>query len=266
MDIGFSAYFVTRENVLTLLEEALEKGITFFELPYEIPYLEIVDSGFFSEVKRFKDMGASFSLHGPWIETNLGSLFEEIRAFSRERILRSIDLAESLGLNPLIIHPGFSFFKEEEIRGLSKRYFFEGLAFVVHYAREKGVNLCMENIPSAFSFFQAINDFSEIKEKFALNICYDVGHSLILKNQKYVRSPEDSIIQEIKDYETDIIHVHLHNNYGKADDHLLYSGIFDIKKVLGGLRKASFKGRIVIESEDVERYGIEYLLGWLNSE
>lgn len=263
MRIGISAYFIKKENVLPFFRKAVEEGIFFFELPFEIPHIEIMNGRFFKEVETLKEMGASFSLHGPWIECNLGSLFREIRSFSRTRILKSIDFAESWGLNPLIIHPGFNFFKEREIENLSRSYFFEEIAFIVSYAQKKNVDLCIENVPFALSFFKEIGDFIEIKKNFPLRVCYDLGHALITKNQAGARSVEDTIIEEILKHKEDIAHIHFHNNNGRTDSHLLYSGVLDMRKILDALREMAFQGRIVIESEDVETYGISYFLEWI---
>ncbi|MCX7856985.1 MAG: sugar phosphate isomerase/epimerase [Deltaproteobacteria bacterium] len=263
MNIGISAYFIKRDNLFSVFKEAIKRGILFFEIPFEIPYLETLDDDFLWEVERLREMGASFSLHGPWIECNLGSLFEEIRIFSRERVLRSIDLARTWKLNPVIIHPAFSFFKEEKMNNKSLVYFFNELERIVIYAKKSKIDLCLENVPFSFSFFHQMESFPQIKEKFFLRVCYDLGHALIAKNRTEKGSIEESIIRDISVFRDEIVHIHFHNNNGNADDHILYSGILDLKRILRELQKIGFNGRIIIESEDVEKFGIDYLISWL---
>ncbi len=263
MNLGISAYFLKRENVLKTLRMAVEKGITFFELAFEVPQLEILNSDFLKEVEGLKRMGASFSLHGPWIECNIGSLFEEIRIFSRMRILKSIDFAESFGLNPVVIHPGFNFVAQLDVKETAEKYFYDELGILLSYAEKRKVDLLIENVPFAISFFHEIRDFKRIMDRFSLSACYDVGHSLIGKMQKGIESIEESIVGEIRENKDHISQIHLHNNYGRSDNHLLYSGMLDIKRILTTLKKMDFRGRVIIESEDVETFGLDYLISWL---
>lgn len=263
MNVGFSAYFVKKENIFSFFEKALEKGIFLFELAFEIPYLEIMDANFLKKIESLKEKGASFSLHGPWIECNPGSLFKKIREFSRERILRAIDVASDYGLNPLIIHPGFNFFGDEEAKKISENYFLEELSFLVSHSQKKGVQLLIENVPFALSFFNEIEDLQKIKEKISVGVCYDLGHALISKRKKESQEIEESIISEISKNMDNIGEIHFHNNFGSIDDHLLYSGIMNLQKMLKSLEKIGFEGPIIIESTDVEMHGIEYLVDWV---
>ncbi|MCS7280740.1 MAG: sugar phosphate isomerase/epimerase [Desulfobacterota bacterium] len=263
--VGFSTYFITPKNVLFLIERALQKGIRFFEIAFEIPQRLNIDSGFLKEIKNLQKEGASFSLHGPWIECNLGSIFEEIRNFAKSRIFESIKIAHEWGLNPLILHPGYNFFKDEEIKELSYQFFLNELREIESFAKEKNIEVLIENVPFTFSFFNGMEDSKVILKTVPVRICYDVGHSFISKVQKGIPSPEDAIIREILENKDHIAQIHLHGNEGRTDSHLLYESRLDLRRILKELERNTFLGRIVVESEDIETYGVEYFTNWLDS-
>ncbi len=264
MEIGISLYFVRKENLIPFMKMGAQKGISSFELAYEIPYLEEMKK-ITREIDALRKEGISFSLHAPWIECNMGSLYKEIRLFSRERLIETIDMATNLGLNPVIIHPAITFFEDKELKALAQKYFLEELEIIFEKGIKNGVQLCLENLPFESSFFFKTKDLSILKSRLPIKICYDTGHALMATYRDKLKKSEDFIVQEILDNKDEIVQIHLHNNYGKKDEHLFYSGLLDMKKILAILRKCSYMGRIMVESEDIEDFGLDHFLNWLNS-
>lgn len=262
MLFGISMYFVSQEKVFPLLEEALNLGIRNFEVGLEIPYLDLLDSRFFQKLREYESFGTSFSLHAPWLECNLGSLFPEIREFTKRRLISSIDCAQKWGLNPVILHPGFSFVRERGFHLRSKENFVSALKDVVSYAKERGINILIENVPFLFSFFYSPDEIENLKRNVDVKVCYDIGHSILMK--KGTSLPiERSILKEIMTYKSDIGEIHLHNNFGEKDEHLLYEGILDLESVILGLKEGGFEGIVIVESSDIEKFGVKAFISLL---
>lgn len=262
MLFGISTYFLSKERVLPLIEEAFLKGIRHFEVGFEVPYLDFLNENFFEKIENLRSLGVSFSIHAPWIECNLGSLFREVRDFTKRRIISSIDLAERWNLNPVILHPGLSFVKEKNSHKEAKDNFMEELRSIVSYAEKKGVRILLENVPFVFSFFSSLEEFEDFRGRLDIRICYDMGHSLLMKRGE-PEEVQSMILSEVIEHRSDIEEIHFHNNHGKKDEHLLYSGILDLKKILLGLKEKGFEGIVMVESSDIERFGLDFFFSWI---
>ncbi len=261
---GLSTYFLTTKHIREIVKDILENGFKIIEVSYEIPHSLEMDKKFFLYLKEIKKDGIEFSMHAPFLEINLGSYFEDMRRFSKKRVLKALNMAEIAHCTPFIIHPCYSFVrgKAEHIEKKTKENFVEDLKEIVAIAKDKGINVGLENVQMPFFFFYNVDDFLMLqKEVPELKIALDLGHAYISKFLKGNKDPEESIIKDIKKVGlNNIIHIHLHNNSGTRDDHTIIEGNMDLKKILKFLFENGYKEKIIIESQDFEKYGMDTIV------
>lgn len=261
MEFGFSAFFFVKKGLLEAIERIVDLGVSVVEITYDLPHIDDIRGDFFDRLRLFQSRGISFSLHGPLFEVNIGSVFKELRDLSMERYRKAIDMASGTGIGPVVVHPGYSLLMEKSDRvvNAARKNFIEDLKRLADYADNRNVPLALENVHMPFFFFHDLDEFTDIRRQVGdIGITLDIGHAYITKRQKNIDDPEGSIIEDIRKTGIDHIrHVHLHNNEGINDDHLFIDGSIDLNRVLVCLRELGYSGKVVIESYDMARHGVE---------
>jgi len=264
LKFGLSTYFLVKKHIKEIVGDILSHGFKIIELSYEIPHSLEMDKNFFSYLKGIKEDGIELSMHAPFLEINFGSFFNDMRMFSKNRVLEALDVAESVGCNPVVIHPCYTFVKgkAEHIEKKTRENFIEDLREIVNKAKNSGIKIAIENVHMPFFFFYSMDDFKSLKREIPeLGIAFDIGQAYIAKYSKGNKNPEESIIEDIKDVGIDnIIHIHLHNNSGTRDDHSFLSGNMDVNKILNFLTQSGYNEKIIIETQDPEEYGMDLVL------
>lgn len=190
-----------------------------------------------------KEVGLEiFQMHGLW--PTCGDTTEEGRAKNLYYFKKEMDCAAWLGCPRLVIHPRMAW---GWMQGTEEQMFEDNVRFLrelLPYAKEKGVILCLENMPFAegiaFSKPEELKRvIDEINDPF-VKICLDTGHHNSIKADLY-----ETILLFGKDLEA--LHVH-DDRYGQ-DRHLIpFQGFIDWDKFIKGLRDISFKGCISFET------------------
>jgi sugar phosphate isomerase/epimerase len=264
MNFGFSTLFFVKKHILDILDDIVSSGIRVIELSYEIPHALDMDNVFLSKVHMLKEKGVEFAMHAPFFEINLGSFFNDIREISREKIRLSLDLAHRIGCDPVVVHPGYTFLmdKLKGIEDKTREAFIEDLKNLAIYAKERNLRIALENVHMPFFFFYELRDFKELYEIIPdIGIALDIGHAYITKCSKGEKDPEGAIIEDLRVTGIEnVFHVHIHNNTGKRDDHHFMNGNMDMKRILRSLKEAGYGGKVIIESSDMEEYGITPVL------
>ena len=106
MLFGFSTYFLTNDTLSGVIDSILASGLRVVELSYEPPHSFELDEAIMQKVRRLSSDGVAFSMHGPFLETNLGSYLDEVLKLSRERVVKCLELSARLGVDPVVVHPG----------------------------------------------------------------------------------------------------------------------------------------------------------------
>ena len=91
------------------IEEALEyfdsnKYIDYVEIVHDYPYREINDDNELIDLINSYDL--KYTVHAPFIDVNIASLNPAVADFSVSEIERSIDLANMIDSNIVVVHPG----------------------------------------------------------------------------------------------------------------------------------------------------------------
>lgn len=260
MNFGFSTYFLTRDRLGPTIDAIAASGFRSIELSYEPPHLFDYNEGLIEQIDMLRGRGVAFSMHGPFLETNLGSYLDEIRRLSRKRVGACLQLCSRIGADPIVIHPGYSFFRKlkEFDAGLRSR-FLDEVKGIVGDARDLGIRVALENVFMSYFYFQSLDDFNDIvKAAPGVGVTLDIGHAYISKCMAKEPDPEGSILDDVRRIDMKhLFHVHLHNNDGSRDDHEFMEGSIDMARILRGLKDLGYTDKVVIETLDAERMGFE---------
>ena len=269
MHFGFSTFFFFGVNISYALDRLASGGVKVVEFMHEVPHSMEIDGALLGKIKRLADEGVRFSVHAPFLETNLGSYFDEVRRFSKERVRAAVEFASVIHADPVVVHPGYSLMKEK-LRVLNEQAsenFLEDLDEMAALARSLGVRLALENGQMPFFFLYNMRDFPGFRDRIpSLGATYDIGHAFIAKYQAREADPEGAILEDMRQLGLDsLIHVHLHNNRGGRDDHGFLSGTIDMARILRGLHEMGYECKVILETHEVVEHGLHAVLEKLRS-
>ena len=166
----------------------IEESLSYFESNRYIDYMEIFhdypnrdineDNGL---IDLFNSYDLKYTVHAPFIEVNPASVNPALQKASIEEIKRSIDLANTLDSNIVVIHPGRAIFlNDREYMSSVYRIAEESLKAIGEYGKDNGVETCIENLPRLRGFmFQDINQLNDTLERVKLPMTLDIGHAYL---------------------------------------------------------------------------------------
>lgn len=204
------------------------------------------------EKKRIHEAGIRVSqVHGPWRWPSKDGTAED-RAERMEKMKKSIRGTALLECKNWVVHPIMPYGIQDKNTENAKDTWNINLVFMkelLKTAREYDVTICLENMPmpdfsigspsEILRFVQTINDDH-------FKICLDTGHAAVYEGL----SPADAV-RELRD---EIRVLHIHDNNGHADQHLLpYFGIIDWADFGQALRECEFEGVFSYETAPPER-------------
>jgi sugar phosphate isomerase/epimerase len=161
-----------------------------------------------------------------------------IRQASVRAIKKTVDLGQKLGVRDMVLHnggyvppgpPGSSRFNDRRMQNRWDSNL-ESIRTITDYAETRGVTVCLENIGfNPYSIDRTFEDLREIRDRVgpALQFTLDMGHARL----------QEGASKGIEMLGENIRHIHLADNFGKADDHLpLGDGDCDYSEFAGFLR------------------------------
>ena len=224
--------------------------IDFVEIFHDYPNRDINDEK--DLIDKMNSYDLKYTIHAPFIEVNPASVNPALGKSSIDEIKRSIDLANILDSEIVVIHPGRCIF-ENDIEYMESVYRIaeENLKIIGEYAKDKEVNVCIENLPKIRTFmYSDINQLHDSLERINLPMTLDIGHAYTAGF-----TVEDVYFERIK-------HIHIHDNDGIHDSHLpLGDGVIDFKKVFDIFNKNNYDGiyNFELSSKEYIERSIEYL-------
>ena len=185
-------------------------------------------------------------LHGPWRGPQT-DYTEDGRAERLEKMNKSVVIASILGCKNVVVHPIMPFGikdraegKEKETRELNLLHYRE----FVSYAKEFGVNICLENMPfKEFSISTPTEIFEFVKEIGVDNfrICLDTGHVAAFGDKL-------SLPDEVRAIGERLEVLHVHDSIPNKDLHMIPGfGTLDFPAFVKALRDVGFCGSFSAE-------------------
>ncbi len=255
MDFGLSTHLFVNDRLSShILDQIAGAGLQRLEIFAARQHLDYSDPHHVSDVAQwFKDHDVSlFSLHAPlytdaeWgraggMPVSIAHLERRQRINSMEEIKLAIAVAEKLPFRYLILHLGLA---GEEFDIAKFDAAFTSLEHLNIFAKERGVSILLENIPSNLTAPQRLVQFIHYTHM-GLKVCFDTGHA-------HMTCGVQQAFGTLKDH---IASTHLHDNRREKDDHLMpFEGEIDWERTVRGFR--SMEGRFPLMLE-LRNYGPE---------
>lgn len=143
---------------------------------------------------------------GPHAVIDISEPVKGKRVTMVDEVKRVLEIAETVPFRYLIQHIGVGGAEYEERRIESA---FNSLDEITVFARQRGVEVLLENIPNGFSTATALNTFLA-QTHLDLHYCFDIGHANIGEGIEHAWNLMKTRVRS----------THLHDNDGKADSHL----------------------------------------------
>lgn len=213
-----------RKDLVKEIEWIGKNGFDFVDLFFEedkaIP--EKID------VNKIKSVLKKYKLgvvgHTEWY-LPIGSPIKSIRDCAVNEVERYLIVFQKLGVNKMTIHANWckGLFSADE----AVNFQVYTLNKIVEKAKKYDIKIMLEPIDTEYD---NIKDISKILNKVnGLYLHLDIGHANVSK---------DKIEKWIEKFHKIIVHIHLHDNHGKKDEHLsMGKGNIKWKKVLKVLKK-----------------------------
>ena len=186
------------------------------------------------------DCGLSFPQGHLWLGADIAHPDPKIRSIHVAILKRWCDLFVAAGVNAAVVHPGGSFRTDSmsaaDVAVLSR----ESLAELIIHIAGSDMALCLENVFGLVSFAPGLLDLLAPFPPAHTGICLDTGHLNIDGG-----SFRDFVVQAGQALKA----LHIHDNSGKRDDHMLPygGGTVPWPEVLGALRDAQYARAFTFE-------------------
>ncbi len=197
-----------------------------------------------SEIKNILDTtDLVLTLHLPFSDLNLASLNNPIWKETIRQISKCLERASDF-VELAVVHPGHLSPLGMQLPEMAWRQNIEGLRAICDFANDFGIRIGVENMVNMQFILGKIPGeiigMIESLERENVGLTLDIGHA-----------NTNGVIDEFLADLNKVIHVHLHDNKGRSDEHLeLGKGNINWKKVVRGLDR--YRGRIVTEARTVE--------------
>jgi sugar phosphate isomerase/epimerase len=233
-----------RENILKEIELTAKLGFDFVEIGIEGPGgdPEILMKNKGRIVKSINDKGLFAIAHTSWW-FDLGSPYENVRKAWVQEGKRVIMAANGLEINLINFHShsiglfmGIPSAKKQILNNYVK-----SINELVDYGKSLGMKVMLENATERGEI-RELRDLKYIIDSVrGLGFHLDIGHA-------YIHGGMKGVIDYIKVFYPKLWHVHVHDNHGKADEHLpVGSGKINFERIISALKKIGYNKIITPE-------------------
>ena len=231
-------------STLAGIEFELEKTLDFIE-NLGIEYAELVHQypAEFIDSEILESYSLKYSIHAPFMDVNIASPQDQSRLNSIAQIKSSIDLANEINAEAVVVHPGLiSFLANKYFKKEVYEFANQSIKEIGDYAKDLGVMATIENMPNFESMiYQNIADLNQLLVENEMHMTLDIGHA---NHVGY--APDEMIFDSIK-------HIHVHDNLGDDDSHLpLGEGSIDLKYIINTLESKNYDGIYILEVNDYD--------------
>ena len=216
--------FVNQRLSTALLDRILASGIPAVELFVNRQHLDYLNTAQIHEIASwFRDSKLElWALHSPMYSDDQNGLsgpkaviainepIKSKRVAMVDEIKRTLEIAERIPCRYLIQHLGTL---DEEFDERKMDAAFSSLEELNSFARQREVEILLENIPNGFSNAAKLNHFTHVT-RLSNGYCFDVGHANL-----YAKAVYDDLESEFAEMFPRIRSTHIHDNDGAIDSH-----------------------------------------------
>ncbi|MEM3627942.1 MAG: sugar phosphate isomerase/epimerase [Candidatus Bathyarchaeia archaeon] len=239
--IGLSTLYCLGRPFAQMIKRIVEANVR---------YVEVVDDGLHTldnrKVSALRNLGRSYnlrySIHAPFADINIASPSNFMLKAMLKRLEKSIANANSLDAYMWVFHPGLK-------TGISMFYpnadwiqNRETARLLSRIAEDYNVKIAIENVPEPYPFImKGVAEF----EKFYMEVIEPIGLALDVGHANLNGQIEQFLLK----FADKIVHVHVHDNDGREDQHMgVGYGTINWEKFTNMLKKAQFNGVVIVES------------------
>jgi sugar phosphate isomerase/epimerase len=261
MRLGFSPTTAMMLDLDASFALADELGLAFVELSADVfeiaPFLQQVDH--VRDLTRSTGIGTT--VHLSYVDLNLAALSPLARAASVERSRHGLEYAHAVGASCGVLHTGFQYLQHPQVDPLVEEALRSSLAAL----EGSEVPIALENLVlGPRDYLRGVQALRQVTQRHGMKNCFDVGHAHV----EGCREGTNAIQAYIDTLGDDVIHLHLHDNFGKRDDHLpTGAGTIDYGALRGYLM--AFEGTVCLEiagGPDEVRSSVAHLRGLLGGD
>lgn len=240
MDIVYSELCLIGGNVADNVERLIQYGARHIELMIDGQGWDDVRGRMEETADLLREKPVTYTVHMPVWDVNLTCQNHVMREAVKELIRESIVFASRLKASYVVIHPGFNrcpLFDRERAKDIARKSLFELLEFNKRY----GMLLLVENVGVNGSSLFTPDEFTAFLDDMPSETGYllDVGHANV---------NHWDICKMITDLRGRLYAVHLHDNHGRADEHLpMGEGTVDWDSVFEAVRGTGGGLHLVLE-------------------
>ena len=192
---------------------------------------------------RFAEDDIRPTIHAPFLDLNPGAIDVLVRRVTFQRLLQTLRIADQLKARLMVVHPGFDRWRYP---GMEMQWLENAVGFfreLLNSTADSECRLAIENIYEASStnLVQLVDSIASPR----LGHCFDVGHWNL-----FGQEPMAAWLSAISPR---LFHLHLHDNRGRADEHLpVGDGKIDFKLLFSTISPLSPKPSITLEAHRPE--------------
>jgi sugar phosphate isomerase/epimerase len=170
---------------------------------------------------------------------NLASADSGRRQHALDEATRALQIARQLPFSTLVVHAGVPRTVQTASGESSRDGARRSIDALATAAEPLGVRIAVEVIPNELSRTGSLVYFvEEVLAGRSVGICLDFGHAQL----------EGDLVDGIETVSEHLIAVHVHDNRGRADDHLLpFEGGIDWPAAITAMQKVGYDGAVTFE-------------------
>ena len=232
------------KDVLGEIKIAHDLGFDYVEIviegPAETPEIILKEK---KKVLKLLKKYKLFAIAHTFWSMELGSDYEPVRKGWLEEGKKIIRLCNELEIRLVNFHSHSRglYIKDKKGKKTVLNNLIRSLRELVEYGKKYNVEVMLENAAESYEITD-LKDFKYIIDRVPdLKVHLDIGHAFLYGGMKNIEN-------FIKIFKNKIVHIHIHDNNGKWDEHLpLGAGSIDYKKVIKFLKKIKYNKTITFE-------------------
>jgi sugar phosphate isomerase/epimerase len=169
----------------------------------------------------------------------LASADADARGRALDEAVQALQIARRIPFKILVAHLGIPRSQQPQAGDNSRDGARRSIDALRQLAEPLGVRVAVEIIPNELSRASALVHFVEaVIDAAGVGICLDFGHAHM----------DGDVVDQIETVSEHLIATHVHDNRGRADDHLLpFEGSIDWPAALTAIQKVGYDGTFVLE-------------------
>jgi sugar phosphate isomerase/epimerase len=169
----------------------------------------------------------------------LASTDTETRARALAEVEHALQIARRIPFKVLVVHLGIPRSQPSGPSDNNRDAARRSIEALQKSAEPLGVRIALEVIPNELSRTNSLVHFIDtVIDATDVGVCLDVGHAHL----------EGSVVDAVEGVSEHLVAVHLHDNRGRTDDHLMpFDGTIDWPAALTAVQKVGYDGTFMLE-------------------